>query len=133
VVQVLGRHDVDGVDGGVRQQFAVIGVDLWGVAPDSLHAILGASNVALIGVADGGDPDIVGRGGVQPIEAGVTARADADPADVNLLIGAAGGDNGWPRGNRGSFQEIAPIEIFGHETSDEYDNSLAGWVDAAGA
>ena len=66
---------------------------------------------------------VVGRGGVQPVEAGVAARAHADPADIDLVVGAARRKHRRSRGNRSRLQEITAIEFVAHKTS----NSMIAW------
>ncbi len=114
MVQMLGRHDVNGVDGFVGQQLVIVVVGGRRVAPDGLHAVFGAGNIALIGVADGGDLDFVGCRRVQPVQPGIAARTHANPADVDLVIGAARRDHSRSRGNRGRFEKIAPIQFIRH-------------------
>ena len=117
VVQVLRRHDEDGVDGLVGQQVVIVLVGLGRGAPDGLHAILGAGDVAIVGIADRRDLDIVGGGGMQPVEAGVAAGANTDPADVDLIRWRLAPRSRPGRGNRGGLQKIAPIQFVRHGTS----------------
>ena len=89
VMQVLGRHDVDGVDALVGQQIAIVLVGSGLVSPGLLDVGDAAVNVVLAGVADGRELNLVGRGIVQPADAVVAARAHADPPDINFFVGAA--------------------------------------------
>ena len=117
VVQVLRGHDVDRIDRLVGEQFAVIDEGLGLITPDGLHAVEGAGDVALIGIADGRDLDFIGSRGMQPVEARVATGTDADPADIHFFIGALSRDHGWASGDRGRLEEITPIEFVRHGTS----------------
>ncbi len=114
-VQMFGGHDEHGVHVAVGQQLAIIHVGGGLDAPHGFHASFGARDKALIGVADGGERDVIGRGVVQPLDGRVAARADADPAYVDLLIGPTRGDEGGTGGQRGRLQKIAAVDFIGHE------------------
>ncbi len=114
VVQMLGRHDEHGIDGLVGQQVVVVLVSLGSGAPDRLHAVVGASDVPFVGVADRRDLDIVRSGRMHPIQGCISAGADANPTNVDLFIGGAARDNGRTCGDGSGLQKIATIEFVGH-------------------
>ena len=118
VVKVLRRHDEHGVDGLVGEQLAIVVIGLRRDAVDGLDAVFGARDVAGIRVADSGDGDALRFGFVQPVETSVTARADADPADVQLVAAVLCLQNGGRAecgGGRRSLQKIAAWQAVGHD------------------
>src|ERR1035437_9782052 len=117
VVQVLRGHDIDRIDRLVGEQFAVIDEGLGLITPDGLHAVEGAGDVALVGIADGRDLDFIGSRCMEPVETSVATGTDADPADIHFFIGALSRDHGWASGDRGRLEEITPIEFVRHGTS----------------
>ena len=123
VMQVLRRHDEDRVDRRVRQQLAVVHVGLGCRPPDRGHAVLGARDVALVGIADRRDLHVVGRRRMHPVERRVSARAHPDPADIDLVVGCARRNEGRPGRQRRRRQKIPAIEFVRHETSTSDDTS----------
>src|SRR5262249_33687241 len=84
-----------------------------------LHTVLAAGQVAGEGVADGSNTDVLGVPFVQCVHAKIPAGADADPTDVDLVVGASGGLDGGTCQQRRSaslLDEISSRKVGGHST-----------------
>ena len=121
---MLRGHDVDRINRFVGEQLAVIDEGLGLVAPNGLHAILRARDVALIGIADRRDLDFIGGCRMQPVQARVATRADADLAHIHFVIRALSRNYGRACGNRGRLQKTTPIEFVRHGTSKFLDTQM---------
>ncbi len=118
IMKVFGRGDDDGIDIGVGQELLEILVGLGRVAAHGLHAILGAREMSGVGIAYGDHLDHGFAAGVEALHQVVTARPDADPANLDLIAcaerrkdGGGGGESQTARG----LNEIAAGKIVFHE------------------